>query len=332
MSIRSNRVDAIDFVKGVLVIGMVVYHVLNYVGYDSLPRTHLGFVPLSFITITGFLIMQVYAHPDRLAAGGVGARLLMRGLKLLAIFTVLNVAATLVWSRNHYGVALGPLNFFRNYFDVYVLAEAPGVAFDVLVPIAYTILLAIPVIALGQRWHSLVAWLAFGSFLLCFVLDVQARSINSLYFVSAGVLGLWLGGRSIGEVDRGVDSSILVAILIVGYIAVAMSGAMNYAAQIYTTVVVLVVLYSIGRRVSLEGPWGRQICLLGRYSLLSYILQILLLQATRIVAPVDQIGQAAQAAVLTVFVTALMWMAIVFVEWLRRQIQIVDRLYKSVFA
>src|SRR5215475_6597657 len=102
-----SRLAALDFTKGVLVLLMVVYHVLNYLDYGSIPHDYLGFVPASFILITGFLVAQVYAAKAKADFGGAAQRLAARALKLLLLFTVLNVGARLIWSRNRYGAELG---------------------------------------------------------------------------------------------------------------------------------------------------------------------------------------------------------------------------------
>jgi len=42
MNTTARRIDAIDFSKGILVLAMVVYHSMNYAGYESLPRDYMG--------------------------------------------------------------------------------------------------------------------------------------------------------------------------------------------------------------------------------------------------------------------------------------------------
>jgi len=151
--------------------------------------------------------MQLYAGWPSQGSRPIGRRLAVRGLKLLAIFTILNLAARLAWQRNHYGAELDVMEFLHNWFDVYVTAHAKGIAFDVLVPITYTIWLAIGVIALREtrRWTPLV--LAVSVFATCVVLDATGRAINNLSFISAGMIGLWIGTRilptSIGSRTRG---------------------------------------------------------------------------------------------------------------------------------
>ena len=280
----------------------------------------------------GFLLMQLYAGWPSQGSRPIGRRLAVRGLKLLAIFTILNLAARLAWQRNHYGAELDVMEFLRNWFDVYVTAHAKAIAFDVLVPITYTIWLAIGVIALREkrRWTPLV--LAVSVFATCVVLDATGRAINNLSFISAGMIGLWIGTRDLVDIDRIADSWTLVVILGLGYVAVAWTGSQSYAAQIYMTIFALVLLYAIGRRVSADSWWVGQICLLGRYSLLSYIVQILLLQGTRVFDRLWLAEQSILTFVLVVIVSVMMWLVVVLVETGRAKARLVDKVYRGVFA
>jgi len=224
------------------------------------------------------------------------------------------------------------MEFLRNWFDVYVTAHAKAIAFDVLVPITYTIWLAIGVIALREkrRWTPLV--LAVSVFATCVVLDATGRAINNLSFISAGIIGLWIGTRDLADIDRIADSWTLVVILGLGYVAVAWTGSQSYAGHIYMTIFALVLLYAIGRRVSADSWWVGQICLLGRYSLLSYIVQILLLQGTRVFDRLWLAEQSILTFVLVVIVSVMMWLVVVLVETGRAKARLVDKVYRGVFA
>src|SRR5262245_25100407 len=92
-SSATHRISAVDFAKGILVVAMVVYHALNYLGYETLPHDYLAFVPMSFTMIAGFLIMQVHADLRKSPLSVSAVRLASRASKLLVIFTMLNVAA-----------------------------------------------------------------------------------------------------------------------------------------------------------------------------------------------------------------------------------------------
>src|SRR5215831_16043905 len=101
-----HRINAVDFAKGILVVAMVVYHALNYLGYDTLPHDYMAFVPMSFTMIAGFLIMKVHSNLRGSPLSVSARRLASRASKLLIIFTMLNVVARAIWSRSHYGAEL----------------------------------------------------------------------------------------------------------------------------------------------------------------------------------------------------------------------------------
>src|SRR5688572_18341589 len=113
------RLVFLDVTKGILVILMVVYHSLNYTNQYHLGFRYLSFLPPSFILITGFLLSTVYAPRYEAGDRRLRIRLLIRGAKLVALFTVLNIAAQFVRSPA-YGQSVGLTEFFRNWYAVYV--------------------------------------------------------------------------------------------------------------------------------------------------------------------------------------------------------------------
>ena len=123
--------------KGVLVVLMVVYHTLNYSTDYTLSFKYLPFLPPSFILITGLLIGRLYLRNDTGASNGASMRLVLRGLRLVVIFTVLNLLAQVV-GRNKPSGPGGQFGaaFFDYWFEIYVLGGAAA-AFEVLLPIAY---------------------------------------------------------------------------------------------------------------------------------------------------------------------------------------------------
>src|ERR1700743_1376787 len=96
---KAQRIHALDFTKGTLVLIMVLYHWMNYfMALDWTYYRYLHFLTPSFIFITGFMISNIYL--SKYAAGDIrlSKRLFTRGLKLMAIFVALNVARTFVTS------------------------------------------------------------------------------------------------------------------------------------------------------------------------------------------------------------------------------------------
>src|SRR5579862_2092524 len=95
-----GRIGALDWTKGALVVCMVAYHAINYSAFRPMGFKALGFLPPSFIPIAGFLVGQVYATKYSLDTWKPYARLLVRGLKLLLVFLVLNVTNCIILKRD----------------------------------------------------------------------------------------------------------------------------------------------------------------------------------------------------------------------------------------
>src|SRR5947209_3560903 len=87
---KPQRIPALDFTKGALVLIMVLYHWLNYF-YGPSDNRYMRFLTPSFIFITGFLISHIYFSRYGIAAPKLPGRLVQRGLKILGVFVLLNI-------------------------------------------------------------------------------------------------------------------------------------------------------------------------------------------------------------------------------------------------
>ena len=98
----NDRDLSLDFVKGFLVICMVIYHTISYfttAGYDGIK--YLRFVTGSFIFISGYIVAVFYRRKFELDNKTTFKRLVIRGLKLLLIFTFLNIIINLSGIKSH---------------------------------------------------------------------------------------------------------------------------------------------------------------------------------------------------------------------------------------
>jgi multisubunit Na+/H+ antiporter MnhF subunit len=142
----TQRISALDFTKGALVLIMVLYHWINYfIGPQWPYYPYLRFLTPSFIFITGFMVSHVYLAKYDPADRRLSQRLFTRGLKLLAIFLVLNVARIFIVPALSTGVLGGDLLDPGNMFIVFVsgnLSVVSGklVSFFILVPISYLLM------------------------------------------------------------------------------------------------------------------------------------------------------------------------------------------------
>src|SRR5580700_8958003 len=126
-SSKSQRIPALDFTKGALVLIMVLYHWINYfIGPQWAYYEYLHFLTPSFIFITGFMISNIYLSKYGVTDPRLSKRLFSRGLKLIATFLILNIARTFVVPLLGTGVLIqNPLDA-KNIFTVFVSGNLPA--------------------------------------------------------------------------------------------------------------------------------------------------------------------------------------------------------------
>jgi len=325
------RLAFLDLAKGILVILMVVYHSLNYTNEYHLAFRYLSFLPPSFILVTGFLVAIVY-YP-RYARGdtSVTGRLITRGLKLLALFIALNVAAQFVRSPA-YGQSLstGVPAFFAGWRDVLLRGSGPSVAFEVLLPISYLLLLAPALLWLAHRHVAALPALTVLVVGTGAVMDFQGAANANFNLLSAGLVGM-VAGRFLPQADL-IGRPLLLAIVgYAVYFPVSLARGYVYLVQLSGACVALLLICCISLRLGERGWFQRFLIREGQYSLLAYIVQIAVLQVlSRLLGRPDPLS----AGSLALFAVTLFVMVFVneATEWLRQRAQPVDKLYRAVFA
>lgn len=326
-----SRIDALDFTKGMLVVCMVVYHSLNYSTRFELGFRYMAFLPPSFILITGFLVSRVYFVRARAGDKTVCQRLLVRGGKLLALFTALNIVASLARGTNSKGGGVGLGNFIDNWFDIYVSGGSRLAAFEVLLPIAYLLLLA-PLLLWMDRWQPAALPMATIAALLLFaILEQRGTQFANGGMVGAGMLGMVLGRVSGGSLDLlgRYWAATLVAYGL--YVFVSLSLGQPYLLHLIGACIALGVFYGLGVRAGGEGWFQDRLQALGRYSLVSYIVQIAILQLLS--RWIGRPEPASLAFIATLLGTLILTVALVeAVHWTRGKSTGMNVLYKAVFA
>jgi peptidoglycan/LPS O-acetylase OafA/YrhL len=271
------RLAFLDVTKGILVVLMVVYHSLNYSNQYYLGFRYLSFLPPSFIFITGFLISSVYLTRPNLNTRQLFGRLAIRGLKLAVLFTLLNIAVQLVRGAYENGTPIGLLAFLRAWEAVFVTGSSRFAVFEVLLPIAYLLLLAPLFIGADALHRAVLPILTLSLMGLCLWMERQGGSGN-LNLISAGVLGM-LAGRILPN-PAVLGRFLVIAILAyLAYVPLGSSMGFHYLVQLLGATVALAATCAISVRIGGSGWPQRRLIRLGQYSLLSYIAQIFILQA-----------------------------------------------------
>jgi hypothetical protein len=324
----STRLDALDWTKGSLVVFMVVYHAINYSAFRPYAFRFLAFLPPSFILIAGFLVGQVYAAKYNLKSWKPYKRVATRGIKLLAVFVALNVAHCVALEHSLYG---GISEFARRSSAIFLSGNGRDGVYEVLLPIAYFLLLAPGLLWLRTRASSSVGICAAAVFLLCLALERNGTPYKNLDLLSAGIIGMALGMVPMERIERLSARWILVVVLYLLYRLCSFSMGDPYPVQTFGAVVTVLLLYCCADHMNLGEWFGPQVILLGRYTLLGYLVQIAILQAAVKIFG----GRPAQVAGVVAFGVATVVLTY-FIVWavhgLRQVSHVVDAAYKTVFA
>ena len=323
---------SLDFTKGTLVLFMVLYHWANYfVSTQGAAYAYLRFITPSFIFITGFLIANVYPVRYGWSNPEASERLISRGLKLLAMFTLLNITANVMFASNYNGSMPGIEGFIRDAPSIYISGSAKA-AFEVLVPISYLLLLSAGIF-LAARLSKYIVHLVCGFLFLCLaVLNLSDRSSANLELVAIGFLGMVLGLYPIARINRWVDHPSVVVGLNVGYLFAITIWGMSFFLQIIGVCLSVILIYLAGMKSTGWGGIQGQINLIGQYSLFGYVAQVGLLQFLHRGLPHLNLGIWAVWTISFVGAFALTVMTVKMLHWIRTKSHTLDRLYRVTFS
>jgi hypothetical protein len=333
---KTNRILALDFTKGALVLIMVLYHWINYFCGPQDNR-YLRFLTPSFIFISGFIISNVYVAKYGLSNLQLPKRLIQRGLKILGVFVLLNVTRDfLALGRSHDQASSAPLSF-RSLVDIYLIGngvgggQAKAVAFFILVPISYLLILS--ALFLGvSRFYRFTIPIVCLILLLCVALsNLAGHEIPNLELLAIGLLGVIAGYLPIEKVNAAVKHPYLLAAGYLVYLAAISLWNVAYPLQIIGVFLSLMILYLLGQQSGDPGKARESIVLLGKYSLFGYISQIAILQLLRL--GLNHIGSEIVVLGLSfVLAFVLTIISVEVVDRTRAESATMDKLYKAVFA
>jgi len=336
-STKSQRIPALDFTKGTLVLIMVLYHWVNYfIGNQWGYYRYLRFLTPSFIFITGFMISNIYLSKYATADARLSKRLFTRGLKLMAIFLVLNLSRIFVAPLLGIGVFSRNMLDLRNIFTVFVSGNLAVtgeklVSFSILVPISYLLMLS-GALMLPYRLYRYTFHLVCAVLLLCIaMLGVAGTGSYNLEFVTIGMLGVLTGFIPIETINHFVRHPYMLALAYLGYTIAITIWDVPFPLLIVGVFLSLAVIYLVGASGGESGTTRSEIILLGKYSLFGYISQVAILQILGVgFRHVDRGVAALGESFLAAF--ALTILSVEVIDRARTRTTSIDRLYKAVFA
>ena len=332
----TQRIAALDFTKGALVLLMVLYHWINYfIGPQWPYYFYLRFLTPSFIFISGFVITHVYLSKYDPADVRLPKRLLVRGLKLLVIFAALNVGRSVVLPMLSSGSPVADPLALKNILAVYVTGNLPNttklVSFSILVPIAYLLMFS-AALMVPMRRHRYTFHVAC-AFLLALISSLAYFGITSenLEFVTVGMLGALVGFMPISAINNIGKHPFSLAVAYVLYIIAITIWNVPFPLLIVGVFLSVGLIYWIGAHEGAARRIRNETILLGKYSLFGYISQIVILQLLHAGLRRFSLGIPVLAiSFLAAF--ALTVISVEVVDRARATATSVDKLYKVVFA
>ena len=331
---KTERIAALDFTKGALVLVMVLYHWLNYfVSPQGSFYRYLSFLPPSFICITGFLISQVYLSKYRVTDPRLPRRLAIRGLKILGIFILLNAGITLLIPKSYDGKYLldnFSVKILESIFVTGNMTSGRLVAFYVLVPISYLLLLSACLLIVGKYYKYIFHVTTMLGLLFILILDISGSKSGSLELLTIGLLGISIGYIPLNKVNQVLRHPLAVVLAYLCYVAAITVWNVPYPLQVAGVLLTLMVIYMLGVVGGDAGRMQRTFITLGKYSLFAYIGQIAILQMLRRSLQMDLSAWALGASFLVA--TALTIITVEVLDLARAKVAVVNRMYAAVFA
>ena len=336
---QPGRIQALDFTKGALVLVMVLYHWLNYFYRPQGDiYTYLRFLTPSFIFITGFLVSNVYISKYKIGDPRPPRRLFQRGLKILGVFVGLNVIRTCSLSETSRAQILSEHLSLHSLLNLYVIGsggsggQAKTVAFFVLVPIGYLLLLS-SLLLIACRFYKHIFYVTCAVALLsAFTLELKNLQSTNLELIAIGLLGVIVGYTPIETIDAIVlKYPVWILVAYACYLAAITLWNATYPLQIVGVFLSLMIIYLLGAMRGAPGKVRSRIIVLGKYSLLGYIAQIAVLQLLHGgLRYID--GEAVALVISFVAAFALTFLVIETTDRARARVRVVDKLYRTVFA
>jgi peptidoglycan/LPS O-acetylase OafA/YrhL len=331
---KAARISGLDFVKGALVLFMVLYHWINYfVGPQWGYYRYLRFLSPSFIFIAGFMVSHVYLAKYEPANPRLPRRLFTRGLKLLAIFFVLNLLRYgLLPVLSGGSQKAGDFFSAQNMMGMFVNGDLNNklIAFYILIPIAYLLMLS-GLLVIGFRSFRQIFLVAY-LFLLAGIIiyDAFQKENQNLEIVAIGMLGVLAGFAPMAKINNLVRHRYALMLGYCSYLIAIAIWNVPYPLETAGTLLSVVLIYRIGAFDWTSGVLRDEVILLGKYSLFGYISQIAILQVLE--AGLRHLNQ--EGAKLIISFVAGLALTVLCVELMdraRKRGRRIDGMYKAVF-
>lgn len=341
-----ERIESIDFIKGVLLVFMTIIHVerlfIEEIGFTAEIQPLIRFTTRAFIVFSGFVISYHYYDKWLQSSREVGKRLVFRGIKLCLLFLLLNLALIACFKILKPGMHLGANSIISNPLFAFGVSSTVA-TFEILLPISYMLILSpLVLLALQKGWGQTTLVVLLLLFPLMNLLELT--SFYNLQLVCYGMVGI-LGGEflkrrqsSLTWFKEGWRSGAAVTfVLFLFYLTLSKVGSKNVHMSVVGglfhmcwIVAAMTFLFRASAVIERFKFLHRNVVDFGRYSLFIYIVQI---TSLRVIGLLD-LPFSGWSLITVVFCLnlAIVWTALRLLMALTRTYGSANRVYKVIFA
>lgn len=319
----------LDFVKGFLVICMVMYHTITYftnAGYDG--TKYIRFVTGSFIFISGYIVAVYYQKKFEINKKKICERLEVRGLKLLSLFTFINIAINVLGIQSHKLIFYNIESYLTSLYSVYIEGNSIYAVFQIIVPISYLLLLS-PILLIFQKWRKTIIIVI--SILLTVHVALGIASFN-LYGLLIGLAGFSVGLTRINHVKYGIKFKSIIIIVFCITVLMFKYFDRNIISYAIGIMIILKLVYDFSKTQDLSRHFNKLIVLLGQYSLVAYFTQILFLQCIYQTFITRRFNFGYEAITIFIITNFFLILLCLLLDLLRRNFRLLDKSYKLIFS
>lgn len=332
-----SRSTEIDVARGGLVVIMLVYHCVLPNSCPELEgiKTSIAFIHTAFLMMAGFLCGWHYLPHARANPFHVSWRLMSRGLKVIAIFVIANAALYAVGFHSVKVLMTECGNGMELVDNVVYSVNGHLFTFEILAYIGYFLILAS------------VAILRVELFFVVSVGIVALAGISpaaTLYYVGCGFVGVLTAmmSREFSATAPSVRRSAHACAVPV-LLALQVYGTFNWPHGVsplswmairWMETLAWIVCFVLMYRLLQKTPAAQLLPLFGRYSLFSYLGQMLIIVIlSRVIAPMwDYNGSYLGYAAFWLTATTGTYCLVFACDRLRKARPFVDSVYRAVFS
>lgn len=330
MQMQPDRDNALDMVKGFCVLAMVLHHAIEHFVESPSALRYVRFVSGAFPFLAGFVASHIYSvkYSEPGCNAAMGFRLVFRGLRLLTLCALLNVAINKLFVMPAHAGTQNLWGFLQNLLFT---GDYRTVSFALLIPIG-CVLVALGALQLGGLFKArVVVAVAAVVFVYCLAVHFQTDTGFYVCYFSYGLLGAATGFLPAQQLKNWCSYKTIASVVYVSSLA-----AITFLHQVvpiyaFSVVATLLMLYFIGSELPPAMWLSRELGIWGRYTLLLYLAQIIFMFA---IAPFIRKLQIPSAEViLTCIITCIVqWALCLTLDKIRGMSKTVNLAYKLVIA